>query len=79
MLPPAAEQESREMDIITHVAVCASGDWAKIDKIVIGNFVTASQAQGKWYTKVISKVSSGNYRLGAVCFRFFSPLFEFAV
>ena len=62
-----------EMDIITHVAVCASGDWAKIDKIVLGNFVTASQAQRKWYTKVISKVSSEDYRLGAVCFRFFSP------
>jgi phosphatidylserine decarboxylase len=57
-----------EMDIITHVAVYASGDWAKIDKIVIGNFVTASQVQRKWYTKVFSKVSSGDYRLGAVCF-----------
>jgi phosphatidylserine decarboxylase len=45
-----------EMDIIMHIAVCASRDWAKIDKIVIGNFVTASQAQRKWYTKVISKV-----------------------
>jgi len=56
-----------EMDIITHLAVCASGDWAKIDRIVVGNFVTASQAQRKWYTKVISKVSSGDYRLGAVC------------
>jgi phosphatidylserine decarboxylase len=55
-----------EMDIITHLAVCASGDWAKIDRIVVGNFVTASQAQRKWYTKVISKVSSGDYRLGAV-------------
>jgi phosphatidylserine decarboxylase len=47
-----------EMDIITHVAMCASGDWAKIDKIVAGNFVTAIQAQRKWYTKDISKVSS---------------------
>jgi len=33
-----------EMDIITHVGVCTSRDWAKIDKIVVGNFVTASQA-----------------------------------
>lgn len=55
-----------EMDIITHLAVCASGDWARIDRIVVGNFVTASQAQRKWYTRVISKVSSGDYRLGAV-------------
>ncbi|KAG2141147.1 phosphatidylserine decarboxylase-domain-containing protein [Suillus bovinus] len=54
-----------EMDIITHLAICASQDWAKVDKIVVGNFVTASQAQRKWYTKVISKVSNGNYRIGA--------------
>jgi phosphatidylserine decarboxylase len=70
-----------EMDIITHLAVCASGDWAKIDRIVVGNFVTASQAQRKWYTKVISKVSSGDYRLGAVCvsarsFRFSNSQFS---
>jgi phosphatidylserine decarboxylase len=55
---------------ITHVAVCASGDWAKIDKIVVGNLVTVSQAQRKWYTKVISKVCSGYYRLRAVRFGF---------
>lgn len=54
-----------EMDIITHLAICASQDWAKVDRIVVGNFVTASQAQRKWYTKVISKVSNGNYRIGA--------------
>lgn len=56
-----------EVDIVTHLAVCASQDWARVDRIVVGNFVTASQAQRKWYTKVISKVSSGDYRLGAVC------------
>ncbi|KAI0671294.1 phosphatidylserine decarboxylase-domain-containing protein [Trametes maxima] len=54
-----------EVDIVTHLAVCASQDWARVDKIVVGNYVTASQAQRKWYTKVISKVSSGNYKLGA--------------
>lgn len=32
---------------------------------MVGNFVTASQAQRKWYTKIIGKVSSGDYRLGA--------------
>lgn len=56
-----------EMDIMTHLAICASQDWAKVDRIVVGNFVTPSQAQRKWYTKVITKVSSGNYKLGAVC------------
>ncbi|CAL1717452.1 unnamed protein product [Somion occarium] len=54
-----------EVDIVTHLAICASQDWARVDKIVVGNFVTASQAQRKWYTKVISKVSSGDYKLGA--------------
>lgn len=61
-----------EIDIVTHLAVCASQDWKKVDRIVVGNFVTASQAQRKWYTKVISMVSSGDYKLGAVYFFVFS-------
>lgn len=56
-----------EVDIVTHLAICASQDWAKVNRIVVGNFVTPSQAQRKWYTKVITKVSNGNYKLGAVC------------
>ena len=65
-----------EIDIVTHLAVCASQDWKKVDRIVVGNFVTASQAQRKWYTNVISKISSGNYKIGAVCFLcFFFPSF----
>jgi phosphatidylserine decarboxylase len=55
-----------EIDIITHLAICASQDWNRVDRIVVGNFVTASQAQRKWYTKMITKVSSGDYKLGAV-------------
>ncbi|KIM40811.1 hypothetical protein M413DRAFT_446183 [Hebeloma cylindrosporum] len=54
-----------EIDIITHLAICASQDWNKVDRIVVGNFVTASQAQRKWYTKMLTKVSSGDYKLGA--------------
>lgn len=55
-----------EMDIITHLAVCASQDWEKVDRITVGNFVTASQAQRKWYTKALSKLSTGAYSIGAV-------------
>lgn len=55
-----------ERDIVTHLAVCASQDWARVDRIMVGNFVTASQAQRKWYTKIFSKMSAGDYRLGAV-------------
>ena len=31
-----------EIDIITHLAICASQDWNTVDRIVVGNFVTAS-------------------------------------
>ena len=46
------------IDIITHLAICASNDWNQVDRIVVGNFVTASQAQRKWYSKIIGKVST---------------------
>lgn len=55
-----------EVDIVTHLAVCASQDWARVDRIVVSNFVTANQAQRKWYTKLVAKVSAGDYKLGAV-------------
>ncbi|KAJ7899839.1 phosphatidylserine decarboxylase-domain-containing protein [Mycena leptocephala] len=54
-----------EVDIITHIAVCASQDWNIVDRIVVGNYVTASQAQRKFFTRILSKISSGDYRLGA--------------
>jgi len=60
--------DKAEMDIITHLAICASQDWNKVDRIMVGNFVTASQAQRKWYTKIVGKLSAGDYRLGAVGF-----------
>lgn len=55
-----------ERDIVTHLAVCASQDWARMDHVMVNNFVTAVQAQRKWYTNVLSKVSAGNYKIGAV-------------
>ncbi|SPC62914.1 related to phosphatidylserine decarboxylase [Ustilago sp. UG-2017b] len=54
-----------EMDIITHLAVCASQDWRRVDSLTVRNYVTASQAHRKWYTKVVNKISQGNYSLGA--------------
>jgi phosphatidylserine decarboxylase len=41
-----------EMDIVCHLATCASQDWRQVDKLVMGGFVTSSQAQRKWYSKV---------------------------
>jgi phosphatidylserine decarboxylase len=54
-----------DSDIVTHIATCASQDWRKVNNIVMGGFVTASQAQRKWYSKVVTKISYGGYRLGA--------------
>jgi phosphatidylserine decarboxylase len=55
-----------ERDIVTHLAVCASQDWARVDHVMVGNFVTAVQAQRKWYMHALSKVSAGDYKIGAV-------------
>ncbi|PYI26537.1 phosphatidylserine decarboxylase [Aspergillus indologenus CBS 114.80] len=54
-----------DADIITHIATCASRDWRQVDNLVMGGFVTSSQAQRKWYTKVITKIGYGGYKLGA--------------
>ena len=54
-----------DADIITHIATCASQDWRQVNNIVMAGFVTQSQAQRKWYSKVITKISYGGYKLGA--------------
>ena len=54
-----------DADIITHIATCASQDWRQVNSLVMAGFVTPSQAQRKWYSKVITKISYGGYKLGA--------------
>ena len=54
-----------DADIITHIATCASQDWRQVNSLVMAEFVTSSQAQRKWYSKIISKISYGGYKLGA--------------
>jgi len=54
-----------DADIVTHIATCASEDWRQVNNIVMAGFVTSSQARRKWYSKVITKISYGGYRLGA--------------
>lgn len=55
----------KDADIITHIATCASQDWRQVNSLMMSGFVTASQAQRKWYSKVITKISYGGYKLGA--------------
>ena len=54
-----------DADIVTHIATCASQDWRQVNNLVMAGFVTSSQAQRKWYSKVITKISYGGYKLGA--------------
>jgi len=53
----ARGSKNTDADIITHIATCASTDWKAVNNLVMAGFVTSSQAQRKWYSKVISKVS----------------------
>ncbi|GMK58812.1 hypothetical protein CspeluHIS016_0602540 [Cutaneotrichosporon spelunceum] len=54
-----------EKDIVTHLAVCASADWNRVDRIMAASYVTSSQAQRKLLTKLVNKVAVGRYSLGA--------------
>lgn len=54
-----------ELDIVTHLATCASQEWAVNGQLVVDKFVSSNQARKRWYSKVVSKVTYGNYRLGA--------------
>jgi phosphatidylserine decarboxylase len=47
------------------MGICSSTDSGSVNRMIVGNFVTASQAQRKWFTKVISKATKGAYSLGA--------------
>jgi phosphatidylserine decarboxylase len=66
-----------ETNIITHVAMCASSDWGNVDKFITGDFVTESQAQRKWVSKVITKVGFGGYKVGGVSVLYQILLFLF--
>ncbi len=41
----------KDTDIVTHIATCASQDWRQVNNLMMGGFVTASQAQRKWYSR----------------------------
>jgi len=53
-----------DSDIITHIATCASQDWRQVNNIMMAGFVTSSQAQRKWYSKVVTRIGYGGYKLG---------------
>jgi phosphatidylserine decarboxylase len=62
----ARGSKNTDADIITHIATCASSDWKAVNNLVMAGFVTSSQAQRKWYSKVISKVSTVSFACDVV-------------
>ena len=59
-------QAKSEIAAVNHMALCASGDWGSIDRMITDNYVTADQASRKWYQKLFNQVASGSYSIGAV-------------
>ncbi|KAF5588808.1 phosphatidylserine decarboxylase [Fusarium pseudocircinatum] len=51
--------------VITHVAICLSQDWSQVNEVITSGFATSSQAQRKWYSKVITNVTYGGYGVGS--------------
>lgn len=53
-----------DVDIITHVAICASKDWSIVNKMLVSSFVSPQIATRKWVSKILKKVTYGGYKLG---------------
>ncbi|RKP22924.1 phosphatidylserine decarboxylase-domain-containing protein, partial [Syncephalis pseudoplumigaleata] len=53
-----------DTSILTHVAICTLNDPDKVDRFMMGNFVTEAQAQRRWFNKLTSFVSYGSYSVG---------------
>lgn len=57
--------EKQDIDIITHVAVCASKDWSIVNKLLVSSYVTPQAATKRWFTKFLIKLTYGKYQLGS--------------
>ncbi|KAI9009539.1 phosphatidylserine decarboxylase-domain-containing protein [Gaertneriomyces semiglobifer] len=53
-----------DLDVVSHVALCANEDLGKVDNFVMGGFLTEAYATRKWYSKILSYVTYGGYSLG---------------
>ncbi|RUS21554.1 phosphatidylserine decarboxylase-domain-containing protein [Endogone sp. FLAS-F59071] len=60
----SANLPSNTVDLLTHVAMCASRDWTALDKLVMGGFVTEAYAQRKWFVKLVNMIGYGKYKPG---------------
>lgn len=54
-----------DLDIVTHVAICASKDWSLVNKLLESTFATPELASRRWYSKILIKLTYGQYKLGS--------------
>lgn len=56
--------KKEELDIVTHVAVCASKDWSIVNKLLVLLYITPQLARRKWVPRLVKKITYGKYKLG---------------
>ena len=56
--------KQEEVDVITHLGICSASETSQMDKFVMGGFLTEEYASRKWFARLLSFMSFGNYRLG---------------
>lgn len=54
-----------DLDIVTHVAICASKDWSIVNKILTTSYATPQSASRRWFSKFLIKLTYGKYKLGS--------------
>lgn len=53
-----------ELDVVSHISICANTDYSQVDKFVMSGVVTEAYTSRKWYSKVLKFVGYGQYSIG---------------
>ncbi|ODV95084.1 hypothetical protein PACTADRAFT_50906 [Pachysolen tannophilus NRRL Y-2460] len=56
--------DKQDLDIITHVAICASKDWSTVNKLLKPSYASQKFATKRWYSKALIKLTYGKYGIG---------------
>lgn len=51
-------------DALLHLVLQASADLSKVDRFVMGGFVTESYAKKGWFNRIVNYVTRGEYGVG---------------
>lgn len=55
---------SGDLEIITHLSICATKDRGLADRFVMGGFLTEDYASRNWLVRLVSFLTFGGYRIG---------------